>query len=117
MGRKFKINWNELSKIGNDTSDLIINLEKARLRIKFVLDTMDEAWTGSDAERFKNSYYSLLDDLKEEITLLLEWSDYFDRSSKKYSSTEEEVNRDVSKIRVDIESMCGNLVSDGVQRR
>ena len=71
MGRKVKVNWTELNNIGNDTTDLVITLEKARLKIKLVLDTMDEAWEGIDATKYKNSYYNLLDYIDTEIKLVL----------------------------------------------
>lgn len=117
MGRKLKINWQQLSKIGNDTADLVVNLEKARLRIKIAIDSMDEAWTGADAINFKNSYYSLLDDLSSEITMLLQWSEYFQRASKKYSSAQEQINRDVDKLKLDLESMCRTLISEEDRQR
>ncbi len=106
MGRRVKVNWTELNNIGNDTTDLVITLEKARLRIKLVLDTMNEAWEGIDATSYVNSYYDLLDAIDNEIKLLLEWSDYFKRSAKKYSNTQEETARDIDTLKAQLESMC-----------
>ncbi len=112
MGRKVKVNWTELNNIGNDTTDLVITLEKARLKIKLVLDTMDEAWEGIDATNYKNSYYNLLDYIDTEIKLLLEWSDYFKNSAKKYSSTQEQTARDIDTLKANLEAMATREIEE-----
>ena len=111
-GRKVKVNWTELNNIGNDTTDLVITLEKARLKIKLVLDTMDEAWEGIDATNYKNSYYNLLDYIDTEIKLLLEWSDYFKNSAKKYSSTQEQTARDIDTLKANLEAMATREIEE-----
>jgi uncharacterized protein YukE len=106
MGRKLKINWVELSNIGNDTNDIVVNLEKAKLRIQSILNSMDEGWRGIDSTAYVNHYNEVLNELENEVIQLLEWSEYFDRSSKKYSSSQEEAVRDIDKLKADLESMA-----------
>ena len=105
MGRKVKINWTQLSQVGNNTNEALVNLEKARLNIKLILDSMDEGWKGIDSTAYVKAYYNFLQEYGKEIQKLLEWSEYFDDSSKKYSSAGEEAEREVDTLNVELEEM------------
>lgn len=110
MSRMISIHWGELSKLSSDTLDLVINLEKARLRIKAEIDTLSDAWDGYDALNFKAKYLDLDERITSEIKLLLAWSDYFKDSSKSFSDLEEESARDVDTLHVNLENACKDLI-------
>lgn len=85
MGRQIKVNWTQVYELGKRTSDNVMEFELIRERMLKNVEEIKKCWQGADAENFINNYSRYLENLKEEVLYLNEWSEYFKKSSGRYN--------------------------------
>lgn len=96
MSKKININWNELKKLGERTSENVLQFENSRKKLQDVTMSLNECWTGQDADNFRLTMCSYLNSLQEDTVYMADLIRFFDKSSRKYNGG---VNDGVSRVR------------------
>lgn len=105
MGKKLKVNFVELHKVGNKLASNADEFERERKRMEALISEVPNSWKGEDATRFVNTFNSYLESLKSETSYLREWSTFFRSSGSMYGN---EYNESMKKISDAIDSLEDN---------
>ena len=105
MGKKLKVNFVELHKVGNKLASNADEFERERKNMEALISEIPNNWKGEDATRFVNTFNSYLASLKSETSYLREWSNFFRSSSSMYGN---DYNESLKKISDAIDSLEDN---------
>jgi len=103
MSNSLEINWNKLSEHGKNTLKNSEDFEKARLAFIKIIASLDECWKGIDADAYKASCNSFLNDLRKDTLYFEELGKYFDIGSKIYSTVVEVHTKNIERLNDELE--------------
>ena len=102
MGKRLKVNFVELHKVGDKLSSNAEEFENERKRMETLISNIPNAWKGEDSTKYVNVFTNYLESLKSETSYLREWSNFFKNTSSMYGN---EYNESLRKIRDAIDSL------------
>ena len=96
MGKKLKVNFVELHKVGEKLDSKADEFENERKRMETLVSDIPNAWKGEDSTKLVNTFNNYLESLKSETNYLREWSNFFKSASSMYGADYNEQQKNVS---------------------
>ena len=96
MGKKLKVNFVELHKIGDKLASSADEFERERKRMTVLVSDIPNAWKGEDSTKLVNTFSNYLESLKSETNYLTEWSNFFKSTSSMYGTDYNESQKKIS---------------------
>lgn len=88
--RRLYVDWKELNALGETTENNVLVFEKSRLIFENEIETLIECWTGNDSAIYQSQVLKYLEELKNDVDYLYDWSIYFQKKAHRYEGTEED---------------------------
>ena len=95
MANSLKVNWADVSTLGEDTLTSSENFEQARRNFKDIINSLPECWEGDDADEFIGNCNTFLDNLEKDTLYFQALGTYFSHSSETYGRV---VNENAEKM-------------------
>ena len=102
--RRLFVDWVKIEKMGNTTEANVLKFETARLIFENEIETLIECYTGNDSAVYQKEVLEYLEELKNDVDYLYEWSTYFKKKARSYNGTEEDSLQRVRNIVSQLES-------------
>ncbi|MBR4671845.1 MAG: WXG100 family type VII secretion target [Bacilli bacterium] len=103
----FKVDYNRVDKIGKDVLTEVKTLEEKRKELLSILEEMNNSWSGSDYDEFKENAKTYIDNLKIKFEELEYMAGFMSYASNRYSNNDTQwadklkEYRDIDKMKKD----------------
>ena len=100
---KIKINCIEIEKISNSTINDAKELEISRNKMKEIISSLDECWSGIDSESYIDNCSQFLEDLKNDSIYFEKVGEYLKNGIDRYKMVAENNYKSIHSINEQLE--------------